>query len=216
MLQDSFEIDIYTDGDGAAARICSFRPDILVLSAALPGSDGFRILQTVQSAGVHPTVLLLTPLVSDYVIEQAAQLKIGYMMCKPCDSRAVADCVFRFRENLAGERNPVQACIRSFLLELKFRTNLCGYRYLMDAFSLLLENPGQSLTKELYPAVAKLHSGSWQQIERGIRLAIADAWQNREGDSWDLCFPHQKDKPSNSEFLARGAGCLQEIIGREA
>ena len=53
LLPDAFEIDFSADGYGAASRICSFRPDILVLSAALPGNDGLRVLQTVQSAGVH-------------------------------------------------------------------------------------------------------------------------------------------------------------------
>ena len=142
LLPDTFEIDFSADGYGAASRICSFRPDILVLSAALPGNDGLRVLQTVQSAGVHPMVLLITPLVSDYVMEQAAELKIGYIMCKPCDVRAVADCILRFEEKLSGEKNPVQTCVRSYLLELNFRTNLCGYRYLMTAISFLLQNPG--------------------------------------------------------------------------
>ena len=216
LLPDTFEIDFSADGYGAASRICSFRPDILVLSAALPGNDGLRVLQTVQSAGVHPMVLLITPLVSDYVMEQAAELKIGYIMCKPCDVRAVADCILRFEEKLSGEKNPVQTCVRSYLLELNFRTNLCGYRYLMTAISFLLQNPGQSLTKELYPVVAKLHHGSWQQIERGIRLSIADAWENREGDGWALYFPHQKGKPSNSAFLARSVECLQTLQKEEA
>ncbi len=216
LLPDTFEIDFSADGYGAASRICSFRPDILVLSAALPGNDGLRVLQTVQSAGVHPMVLLITPLVSDYVVEQAAELKIGYIMCKPCDVRAVADCIFRFMEKITKEKDPVQTYVRSYLLELNFRTNLCGYRYLMTAICLLLNNSGQSLTKELYPAVAKLHQGSWQQIERGIRLSIADAWENREGDSWALYYPHHKGKPSNSAFLARSVECLQTLVKEEA
>ncbi len=215
LLQDAFEIDIYADGWNAASRICSFRPDILVLSATLQGNDGFRVLQTVQTTGVRPMVLMLTPLVSDYIVEVATQLKVCHMICKPCDTHAVADCVFRFGETLAGDKNPTQTCIRSFLLGLNFRTNLCGYRYLTDAFSSLLQNPGQSLTKELYPAIAKQHNGSWQQIERGIRLSIADAWRNREGEGWKLCFPNQKDRPSNSSFLSCGIGCLQEIVDRE-
>jgi hypothetical protein len=86
----------------------------------------------------------------------------------------------------------------------------------MTAISFLLQNPGQSLTKELYPVVAKLHHGSWQQIERGIRLSIADAWENREGDDWALYFPHQKVKPSNSAFLARSVECLQTLQKEEA
>lgn len=215
LLPDAFEIDFSTDGYGAAARICSFCPDILMISAALPGGDGFHILQTVQSTGLHPMVLMITPLISDYVVEQAAQLKIDHIMCKPCDVRTVAANLMNFREKLTGERNSAQACARNFLMDLNIRTNLCGYHYLITALCLLLQNPGWSLTKELYPAVAKLQNGSWQQVERGIRLVIADAWKNKEGEGWQLYFPHQKDKPSNSTFLARGIQCLREITGEE-
>ncbi len=160
-------------------------------------------------------VLMIVPMITDYAKVQAVELKINYAMCMPCDVRATADCILRFRENLVGEKNSAQDSARSFLMDLNFRTNLCGYRYLMDAFSLLLQNPGQSLTKELYPAVAKLQGGSWQQVEHGIRLSIADAWENREGDGWVLYFPYQKTKPSNSVFLARGIACLQELVKEE-
>ena len=211
LLPDAFETDFFTDGRGAATRICSFRPDILVLSASLPGNDGFHILRMAQSMGVHPMVLMIVPVITDYAKEQAAKLKVDYAMCMPCNISAVADCILRLRERLVRERNPVQDNARSFLMDLNFRTNLCGYRYLMDAFSILLQNPEQSFSKELYPAVAKRYNGTWQQIERGIRESIKTAWENREGEAWMLYFPYQKTKPSNTVFLARGIQCLQEL-----
>jgi two-component system response regulator (stage 0 sporulation protein A) len=92
-----------------------------------------------------------------------------------------------------------------------FHTNLCGYRYLLSALCILWENPGQSLTKELYPAVAKLHKGSWQQIEHGIRLSIANAWERRSGDGWELYFSDEETKPTNSVFLTRMAQCMPGV-----
>ena len=216
LLPDTFEMDFFTDGRGAVTRICGFRPDILVLSASLPGDDGFHILRMVQGMGGHPMVLMIVPVITDYAKEQALGLKIDYAMCMPCNISAVADCILRFRERLVGEKNAVQDNVRSFLMDLNFRTNLCGYRYLISALCLLIKNPEQPLSKELYPAVAKLYNGSWQQIEHGIRLSIKDAWENREGEGWSLYFPHQKTKPSNSAFLARGIACLQELAGEEA
>ena len=161
-------------------------------------------------------VLMITPLISDYAVEQAARLKIDYMVCKPYDTQLIAATLINFQEKLMGVKGSVQACARNFLMDLNVRTNLRGYDYLVTALTLLLRNTDWSLSKELYPAVAKIHKGSWQQIERGIRLVIKDAWENREGEGWQLYFAHQKDKPSNSAFLARGLQCLQELGLEEA
>ena len=215
LLPSTFEIDTCIDGTTAVSRIHSFRPDILVLSAMLPGNDGFYILQTVQNAGLRPIVLMLTPLISDYVAGRVAELKIDYIMSKPCDVRAVASCIRSFQTQRLGDTDPVETVSRNLLLDMGFRTNLCGYRYLITALCILRENPSQSLTKELYPAVAKLHKGSWQQIEHGIRLSIVDAWENKNADDWKLYFADDTVKPTNSVFLTRMAQCLQDAADRK-
>jgi len=209
LLPNTFDIKICLEGEDAVSQICAFQPDILVLSAALPGNDGFYVLQTVKNAGLHPMVLLLTPLITDYAVERSAELKVDYIMCKPCNMQAVAACVDSFRDKLLGTNDPVLTSVRNLLLDMGFRTNLCGYRYLISALCILKDNPGQSLTKELYPVVAKQHNGSWQQIEHGIRLSIADAWDNRGGDMWKRYFGEGKGRPTNSVFLTRIAQCLQ-------
>ena len=209
LLPNTYEIEVCLEGERAISRICAFHPDILVLAAALPGNDGFYVLQTVQNAGLHPMVLLLTPLISDYVAERSVELKVDYVMCKPCKIQAVVACVDSFRDRILGAKDPLVESVRNLLLDLGFRTNLCGYRYLISALCILWRNAGQSLTKELYPAVAKQHNGSWQQIEHGIRLSIADAWENRTGDGWKMYFAEEKGKPTNSVFLTRMAQCLQ-------
>ena len=212
MLPDTFETDYYTSGQDAATRICQFRPDILVLTASLPGNDGFHILRMVQGTGVHPMVLMIVPLVTDYAEEQSLELKVAYAMCMPCNIEAVAACILKFRDRILGEKMSVEASARSFLMDLHFRSNLCGYKYLLTALPLLWKDPQQSLSKELYPAVAKFYGGTWQQIERGIRESIKTAWDNREGEAWMLYFPNQKAKPSNSEFFAWSMAYLQELM----
>lgn len=208
LLPSAFEIDICLDATAAVSRICSFRPDILVMSAALPGNDGFYILQTVQNAGLHPAVLMLVPLVSEYVAGRVKALKIDHVMQKPCNVHAVVNFICNLLDKQTGDMDCAEIRVRNLLLTMGFRTNLCGYRYLFSALCVLWENPGQSLTKELYPVVAKLHNGSWQQIEHGIRLSISDAWENRTGDGWEIYFPEAKTKPTNSVFLTRMAQCL--------
>ena len=68
ILSDAFEVDTCSDGHLAPYKIHSFQPDILIMETILPGNDGFHILQTVQAAGLYPVVLMITPLLTDYII----------------------------------------------------------------------------------------------------------------------------------------------------
>ncbi len=211
ILPDTFIVDICTDCERAASRICSFRPDILVLAAEMVGNDGFYVLQEVQSTGLRPKVLLITPLESEYVAKRVTELKINHVMKKPCKLQAVADSVLQLQEKADLIRNTPEGWIRAFLLNLGFHTKLCGYEYLHTALELLQKDSNQPLTKVLYPAVAKRHNGSWQQIEHGIRLSIKGAWDSRTGDDWDIYFPNLTKKPSNSAFLTRALQYLREM-----
>lgn len=214
-LPSTIEVAACLDGDRAITEICDFRPDILVIAASLPGNDGFHILQTVQNAGVHPMVLMVVPYISDYIARRSADLRIDHIMCSPCNMSAVIACITYFQDTILGTRDPLTTSVRNLLLDMGFRTNLCGYRYLVSALCVLITQPEQSLTKELYPCVAKEHKGSWQQIEHGIRLSISDAWECRSPDIWKRYFPEEKGKPTNSVFLTRIAQLLQ-VSGQQS
>ena len=79
-VSNLFETDVYFGGIGAIERIHTYHPDILVLSTMLPENDGFHILRMLNSVGIHPCVLMLTPLVTDYILEMATELGVSYMM----------------------------------------------------------------------------------------------------------------------------------------
>ena len=212
LLPDTLTVDICTDCERAASRICSFRPDILVISAALPGNDGLYILQLVNSVGVRPKVILITPLVNEDVQKRGAGLNIVYILRSPCKPQALANYILSELQNARKEtKKTTEDWIRTFLMNLGFRTKLCGYRYLLTALELLRKDPSQPLSKSLYPTVAKLHNGSWQQIEHGIRLSIKDAWEKRTGDEWEIYFPNEMERPSNANFLTRAVEFLMAV-----
>ena len=87
-----------------------------------------------------------------------------------------------------------------------------GYTYLRESIPIYAKDPQQAITKELYPAVAKLCGSSVDQVERAMRTAIERAWKRRDDQIWRLYFTPQSDgsikKPSNSEFISRLADLL--------
>ncbi len=77
--------------------------------------------------------------------------------------------------------------------------NIKGFQYIREAITLVLSDPEviNSVTKVLYPSVAKKFNSTGSKVERGIRHAIESA--DRRSHGFDI-FPH--GKPTNSEFIA--------------
>ena len=63
-----------------------------------------------------------------------------------------------------------------------------------------------SITKILYPTVAKRHQTTSSRVERAIRHAIEVAWDRGDIDTLDSYFGYtihnNRGKPTNSEFIA--------------
>ena len=89
------------------------------------------------------------------------------------------------------------------LHELHFGAHRLGYRQLLFLIPCYALNNSQSLTKERYPCAAR-HFGysSWHPIERTVRIAILDAWKQRDYKTWDKYFPGIATPPSNKQFIA--------------
>ena len=76
----------------------------------------------------------------------------------------------------------------------------------------MADNPMASVTKELYPAVARRFGCSGSQVERAIRNAIQGAWSQHPGGAWFQIFQSDAQgivpRPSNSRFIS----CLADRI----
>ena len=70
-----------------------------------------------------------------------------------------------------------------------------------------------SITKILYPTIAKKHQTTPSRVERAIRHAIEVAWNRGNTDAIDDIFGYTvsatKSKPTNSEFIAMIADKLR-------
>ncbi|MCI5648869.1 MAG: sporulation initiation factor Spo0A C-terminal domain-containing protein [Fusicatenibacter sp.] len=94
--------------------------------------------------------------------------------------------------------------IQRLLHSLGIGANYRGYKYLVLAISLCLEDEDQLLriSKTLYPKIARTYHVSTSCVERNIRTAINVCWEhgNRELLLHISMYPLEI-KPTNSEFL---------------
>lgn len=91
---------------------------------------------------------------------------------------------------------------KQILHELGFPPYKNGYRRLCTALPYFVQDPEQSLMKELYPQLARESLCSVASIEASIRRAIQWAWEHGDRAAWENYFPGITKAPTNQVFLA--------------
>ncbi len=87
--------------------------------------------------------------------------------------------------------------------------------YLREAITMVYNDIDLlgSITKVLYPDIAKTYNTTASRVERAIRHAIEVAWNRGNMDSISSLFGYtvsiSKAKPTNSEFIAMVADRLR-------
>ncbi|MEM5592857.1 sporulation initiation factor Spo0A C-terminal domain-containing protein [Niallia circulans] len=95
-------------------------------------------------------------------------------------------------------------------------SHLKGYLYLCEAVKSVYYNTAllNSITKALYPDIAKKFNTTISRVERGIKHAIAIGWKRSESKSKALIFGYVKstegNTPNNAEFIRKIVDKLHE------
>ena len=98
--------------------------------------------------------------------------------------------------------------VTDMIHEIGAPAHIKGYQYLREAIMMAVDDPGMisSITKILYPTIAKRFQTTSSRVERAIRHAIEVAWSRGRMETLDALFGYTidtgKGKPTNSEFIA--------------
>jgi len=98
--------------------------------------------------------------------------------------------------------------VTGIIHEVGVPAHIKGYQYLREAIIMSVNNMDMlnSITKILYPSIAKKFQTTSSRVERAIRHAIEVAWSRGKMDTLDDLFGYTisngKGKPTNSEFIA--------------
>ena len=109
----------------------------------------------------------------------------------------------------------LEALVTNIIHEVGVPAHIKGYLYLRESINMVyndIELLG-SITKVLYPDVAKKYKTTASRVERAIRHAIEVAWSRGKLDTLDELFGYTvsngKGKPTNSEFIALVADTIR-------
>ena len=206
---------------GLAAQICSngaqvmdnlrqFTPDVMVLDLMMPHMDGLTILSQMENLQIRPACMVTTGFVSTFVEQRVTELGADYMMRKPFDFEAAMDRILDLLE--VNDHAPPMAPrthsqFAEKLLALGFSLKRRGFHYLDASLAIYCTNPQISVTKELYPMVAKQFNTTPTSVERAIRTVIQDAWTQGNHKDWQQYFSCTPSgyvpRPTNTAFLTQ-------------
>jgi len=98
--------------------------------------------------------------------------------------------------------------VTDMIHEIGVPAHIKGYKYLREAIMMSVNDSEMmgSITKILYPTIAKKYQTTSSRVERAIRHAIEVAWNRGRMETLDDMFGYTintgKGKPTNSEFIA--------------
>ncbi len=197
------------DGGEVLPLVGESKPDILVLDIVLPGLDGLSILQRMEGEDM-PLVLVTSSFVTNKVAAQAGDLGAAMFISKPYTEDAMVDSLLRLAEKADPKIHApgLEELVTSIIHEVGVPAHIKGYQYVREAIMITVENMEviNSVTKVLYPEVAKRYHTTPSRVERAIRHAIEVAWDRGDLETLQKFFGYTvsnaKGKPTNSEFIA--------------
>ncbi|SDI96417.1 sporulation transcription factor Spo0A [Salimicrobium halophilum] len=203
------------------------KPDVLVLDIIMPHLDGIAVLQELRKENSKMDVIVLTAFGQEEVTKKAGNLGASYFMMKPFDLDQLVEQIRQMKRN----KDPIQRAvgvsyqeskkpdldtsITHIIHEVGVPAHIKGYMYLREAITMVYQDIELlgSITKILYPEIAKKFNTTASRVERAIRHAIEVAWNRGSIEAISSLFGYtissSKAKPTNSEFIAMVADRLR-------
>ena len=223
------------DGVDVVSKLKETKPDILLLDIVMPERDGLAVLEDMikEKMLTIPTTVIMSAIGQEKITQKA--IGATYYVVKPFDMNTLVD---RLRDLIAtddsdsyvdvkncfgktavsnskGNTTPLEVRVTNIIHDVGVPAHIKGYQYIREAILMVVENEDiiNSITKILYPNLAKKYKTTPSRVERAIRHAIEVAWNRGQIEIHDKIFGYtvnsNKGKPTNSEFIAMIADKLR-------
>ncbi len=226
LIKAGFKFTEEAKGSDAAqemARIKSY--DVIIVDLWLAKLDGIGLIRNLAASRVNgkPALILMSPINKPSILLEAAEAGADISIPKPYDINSLilhieslAKSRTRAKETTqAASLGDMEAQVTKIIHQIGVPAHIKGYQYLRSAILMTIEDSEiiNSVTKILYPGVAKKYQTTTSRVERAIRHAIEVAWDRGDVDTLNSYFGYtiqnSRGKPTNSEFIAMIADNLR-------
>ncbi len=219
------------NGEDALAKIGRIHPDIVIIDIWMSKVDGLSVVRSAKATTYGndkaPVIIMTSPISNQNIFVQALQAGADLCLVKPINQSNLLE----YAENMLKARNSsedsskdisagdpttdIETQVTRIIHQIGVPAHIKGYQYLRTAILLTVKDSDiiNSVTKVLYPSVAKKYQTTTSRVERAIRHAIEVAWDRGDVDTLNSYFGYtiqnNRGKPTNSEFIAMIADNLR-------
>lgn len=231
LLSNDEEIEVVgkaKNGEEAINIITAKQPDVVLIDIIMPKFDGLAVMDKVnkeKNMKKKPAFIVLSAVGRETITDDAFELGACYYIMKPFDNDMVLNRIKHIKNSMSRksieprkinafenkkeyiERN-LENDVTNIIHEVGVPAHIKGYQFLRDAIIMSINDMEMlnSITKILYPTIARKNNTTPSRVERAIRHAIEVAWTRGKMDTIDELFGYTvnngKGKPTNSEFIA--------------
>lgn len=209
------------DGRKVLEAIKFQKPDVIVADVFMPNLDILGVLAEINGIDEkdRPMVMTMSSFDNQRLERETLNAGASYYFLKPFDMDTMAKRIIQLsgwknesspmliKDNVVTDSG-LEFMITEIIHQIGVPAHIKGYHYLREAIILSVKDSEiiNSVTKLLYPTVAKKYNTTSSRVERAIRHAIEVAWDRGDVDVLDSYFgftiQNERGKPTNSEFIA--------------
>ncbi len=210
------------DGEKLLRQATEHKVDVVIADVFMRNLDILGVLDSLNDKEKQgqPIVIAMSNFDNQRLEREALEAGAAYYFLKPIDLNAMAERIISLT-NWKNNNMPIvvnktkittdvqlEILITDIIHQIGVPAHIKGYNYLRDAIMMSVKSNDMisSVTKILYPTVAKKHQTTSSRVERAIRHAIEVAWDRGDMDTLDSYFGYtvhnSRGKPTNSEFIA--------------
>ena len=219
-------IELAANGEDALKKIDQFHPDVAIIDVWLSGLDGIGVLRNSRKLNYGndkaPAFIVVSMVSNQSVFMEAANAGADLCLLKPYNVDSLCTHIASLSQNRASDISgsiagtpDIETQVTKIIHQIGVPAHIKGYQYLRTAILLTVKDSDiiNSVTKILYPSVAKKYQTTTSRVERAIRHAIEVAWDRGDVDTLNSYFGYtiqnNRGKPTNSEFIAMIADNLR-------
>ena len=185
-------------------------PDVVVVDLTLPELDALAVMKkTEKLLDKKPAFIIISDVRNSFIERQVMDNGASYFLVRPYEVENLCSVIKSVaRRTVKPDCMDLEILATDIIHKLGVPAHIKGYHYLRAAILNAVENRRlmESVTKQLYPCVAKQYDTTSSRVERAIRHAIEITWDRGRTETLNSFFGYTADsyrgRPTNSEFIA--------------
>ncbi len=218
-------VDEAKDGEAACRMLHNGDYDVAIVDLWMSKVDGIGVIRATrnQPGKPRPSFILMSAVNKQNLLLEASEAGADSCILKPFNTSSLVSHITSLAGikekfgamQIAGDDADMESQVTKVIHQIGVPAHIKGYQYLRTAILLAINDNDiiNSVTKILYPTVAKKYQTTTSRVERAIRHAIEVAWDRGDVDTLNSFFGYtiqnSRGKPTNSEFIAMIADNLR-------